>query len=73
MAAMIDTQPAQMAPAVNEQSLLELIQTLAQSGESNRVVMQAVVELVEDGAIRLSGAFRGLPLAIVRNALLVQS
>ena len=73
MAAVIDTQPSQTVPAVNEESLVKLIQALAQSGESDSMVMRAVIELVEDGAIRLSGGFRGMPLAIVRNALLFQS
>ena len=73
MAATIDAQATQMTPSVNEHSLLDLIQALAQSGEPDGMVMQAVVELVEDGAIRLGGAFRGLPLASLRDGLLVAS
>lgn len=73
MAATIDAQPRQTTPTVNEHSLLDLIQVMSQSGEPDGMVMRAVVELVEDGAIRLSGAFRGLPLASLRDGLLVAS
>ena len=72
-AVVVSTESTPRAHAVNEYSFLELVEALTHSGESTATVMRAVVELVEEGQIRLVGSLRGLPLNIVRRAVLVQN
>ena len=72
-AVVVSTESTPRTHSVNENSFLELVEALSHSGESAATVMRAVVELVEEGQIRLVGGLRGLPLNIVRRAILVQN
>jgi hypothetical protein len=49
--------------AVVETTLLDLVQTLGELTDDDRQVVEAVIELLRTGRVRLTGNFRGQRLA----------
>ena len=63
------TNPVERGLHPRHSTLLALVQGLTRQGRSEREVEIAVLELVEDGRVVLTGNFRDTPLCPTRSGL----